>query len=111
MTRPDNRFARTDWLRFDRDRAFALLPLLREIAGAKQCSMAQLAIAWLLTRPGVDTVLLGATKEHQLADNLGAARVELDPEDLARIDAATAIAPVYPAHDWVESMLPKGKRR
>ena len=111
MARSDNRFARTDWLRFDRERAFALLPLLREIAAANHCSMAQLAIAWLLTRPCVDTVLLGATKQHQLADNLGAAQVKLGEEDLARIDAATATLPQYPTSQWVEAMLPKGKRK
>ena len=111
MARSDNRFARTDWLRFDRERAFALLPLLREIAAANDCSMAQLAIAWLLTRPCVDTVLLGVTKQHQLADNLGAAQVKLGEEDLARIDAATATLPQYPTSQWVEAMLPKGKRK
>lgn len=102
MTRDDNRFASFDWLRFDRDRAFALLPILQEIAGARQCSMAQLAIAWLLTRPAVDSVLLGATKAHQLEDNLGAANVVLTAQDLARLDEATGTAPIYPGSDWVE---------
>jgi aryl-alcohol dehydrogenase-like predicted oxidoreductase len=111
MARDDNRFAKTDWLGFDRDRAFALLPLLRDIAEAKGCSMAQLAIAWLLSRECVSTVLLGATKPHQLADNLAAVSVALSGDDLARIDAATAIKPIYPSSDWVESMRPKGKRK
>ena len=107
MARPDNRFARSDWLRFDREQAFALLPLLREIAGDKSCSLAQLSIAWLLTRDTVDTVLLGATKPLQLADNLGAIAVALSAEDLARLDAATGFAPHYPSSNWVESMQPK----
>src|SRR5690606_32349843 len=50
LTKEDNRFANYDWLGFDKEMAFALLPLLSEIAEAKGCSMAQLAIAWLLTR-------------------------------------------------------------
>src|SRR5690606_9967416 len=94
--------AQFDWLKFDRDQAFALLPVIEEIAKAKNCSMAQLAIAWLLTRPGVDSILLGATKTHQLEDNLGAIDVALDEDDLARLDAATAIQPLYPSSDWVE---------
>lgn len=102
MTKDDNRFANFDWLKFDRDQAFALLPVLEEIAKAKGCSMAQLAVAWLLTRPGVDSVLLGATKTHQLEDTLGAVDVVLGEEDLARLDAATAIKPIYPSSDWVE---------
>ncbi|MFA7602700.1 MAG: aldo/keto reductase, partial [Novosphingobium sp.] len=102
MKQDDNRFASFDWLKFDRDQAFALLPILEEIAAARQCSMAQLAIAWLLTRPAVNSVLLGATKLHQLEDNLGAAAVVLSDEDLARLDEATQIAPIYPGSDWVE---------
>ena len=102
MEKPENRFSATDWLNFDRTRAFALLPLLRELAEARGCSLAQLAIAWLLTRRGVDTVLLGATKTHQLADNLGAVDVALTDEDLDRLDDATGLAPQYPASDWVE---------
>jgi len=100
MKREDNRFANFDWLKFDRDQAFALLPVLEEIAAAKGCSMAQLAIAWLLTRAAVDSVLMGATKTYQLEDNLGAADVELTAEDIARMDAATTIKPIYPCADW-----------
>lgn len=110
MAKGDNRFARTDWLRFDRDQAFALLPLLRAMAESKSCSMAQLAIAWLLARDGVSTVLLGATKPHQLADNLGAAEIALTQDELARLDAATAFAPHYPSSNWVEAMLPRKKK-
>lgn len=111
MAKSDNRFAKTDWLRFDRDRAFALLPLLREMAGAKGSSLAQLAIAWLLAREGVNTVLLGATKEHQLADNLRAGDVALSEEDIAQLDAATGFPPHYLSSNWVESMMPKRKRK
>jgi aryl-alcohol dehydrogenase-like predicted oxidoreductase len=102
MKKDDNRFANFDWLKFDRDQAFALLPILEEIAAARQCSMAQLAIAWLLARPAVDSVLLGATRTQQLEDNLGAVDVVLTAEDLARLDEATRIAPIYPSSDWVE---------
>lgn len=102
MTRDDNRFSSTDWLNFDKDKAFGLLPELRKVAEDAGCSMAQVAIAWLLTRPGVDTVLLGATRTHQLEDNLGAINVELSSGQLATLEKATAIAPQYPASNWVE---------
>ena len=102
MAKDDNRFANFDWLKFDRDQAFALLPILEELAREKGCSMAQLAIAWLLTRPQVDSVLLGATKLHQLEDNLGAVDVMLDAADLTRLDQATRNPPIYPSSDWVE---------
>src|SRR5262249_46338134 len=65
MTQDDNRFAHFDWLKFDREQAFDLLPIMREIADGMGCSMAQLAIAWLLQKQGVSSVLLGATKAEQ----------------------------------------------
>ena len=110
MAKDDNRFGKTDWLRFDRARAFALLPLLHDMAASKDCSMARLALAWLLARDAVSTVLLGATKPHQLADNLGAADVVLADAELAQLDAATACPPHYPSSDWVEAMLPGRKK-
>lgn len=102
MQKDENRFSNTDWLNFDKDKAFALLPVMEEIASEAGCSMAQLAVAWLLTRDKVDTVLLGATKTHQLEDNLGAGDVVLDEHQLARLEEATAIEPLYPSSDWVE---------
>jgi len=111
MGRDDNRFGKSDWLRFDREQAFALLPMLRSIAAAKNCSMAQLALAWLLAKDSVSTVLLGATKQHQLADNLGAAEIVMSEDELAHLDAATQFPPHYPSSNWVESMLPKRKKQ
>jgi len=101
LSKPDNRFSSFDMLKFDRDRGFALLERMRRIAAERGASVAQVAIAWLLTRPGVNSVLLGATKLHQLEDNLGAASVTLAAEDIAELDAATAITPIYPCSDWI----------
>lgn len=110
LARDDNRFGKTDWLKFDREQAFALLPMLRSMAAAKGCTMAQLAIAWLLARDGVSTVLLGATRPDQLTDNIGAADIVLSDAELAELDAATAFPPHYPSSNWVESMLPGRKK-
>ena len=101
LKRPDNRFSSFDMLRFDRERGFALLELMRRIATQRSASVAQVAIAWLLARSSVASVLLGATKLHQLDDNLGAARLVLAPQDLAELDAATVNAPIYPSSDWI----------
>jgi len=102
LTRDDNRFSNTDWLNFDKEKAYALLPVMEEVAKEAGCTMAQLAVAWLLTRDKVDTVLLGATKTHQLEDNLGAVDVVLSSDLLARLDEATQIGAQYPASNWVE---------
>lgn len=101
LARPDNRFFSFDMLRFDRDKGFALLDVMRRIAEARSVSVPQLAVAWLLARSGVTSVLLGATKLQQLEDTLGAADVKLRAEDLAELDAASAITPIYPGSDWI----------
>jgi aryl-alcohol dehydrogenase-like predicted oxidoreductase len=102
LSQPENRFSNFDMLQFDKDRGFALLDIMRTIAAARGISVAQVAIAWLLARPGVTSVLLGATKMKQLADNLAAADITLSEETNAKLDAATAIAPIYPTSHWIE---------
>ncbi len=67
------------------------------IADARAVTRAQVAIAWLLTRPAVTSVIIGASTMEQLEDNLGAAELVLGPGERARLDAATAPAPLYPA--------------
>jgi aryl-alcohol dehydrogenase-like predicted oxidoreductase len=101
LTKPDNRFSSFDMLQFDKDKAFALLDVLRPIAEARGISVAQASLAWLLRKPGVTSVLLGATKLHQLEDNLGSADVVLSDEDMAKLDAATAIETIYATSQWV----------
>jgi aryl-alcohol dehydrogenase-like predicted oxidoreductase len=79
-----------------------LVARVREIAGEKGCTPAQLALAWLLAQ-GEDIVPIPGTKRQRyLEENLGAFTVQLTPDDLARIDAATprgaAAGERYPAH-------------
>ncbi|HEY1308096.1 MAG TPA: aldo/keto reductase, partial [Vicinamibacterales bacterium] len=56
----------------------------------------QIAINWLLQRPTVSSVILGARTEAQLRDNLGAVGWQLTSEQIARLDAASAVTPAYP---------------
>ena len=101
LAQPDNRFSSFDALGLDRDKGFAVLETMRAIAAARGISVAKVALAWLLARPGVTSLLLGATKLHQLDDNLGAMEVVLSADDMAALDAATAIAPIYATSQWV----------
>jgi aryl-alcohol dehydrogenase-like predicted oxidoreductase len=85
-----------DILPFDRQRGFDVVDLLQSVAAARGASPAQIALAWLLTRPGVSTILVGASKPAQLEDNLKAVDITLDADELRQLDAATASAPPYP---------------
>lgn len=96
LSDPDNRFSGFDILPFDKEQGFALVERMRAIANARSTSVAQVAIAWLLSRQAVTSVLIGASKADQLADNLKAIDVTLTAAELAELDAATALSPVYP---------------
>ncbi|WP_367872574.1 aldo/keto reductase [Luteolibacter sp. Populi] len=68
----------------------ALIDLLGSIAGRKQATPAQIALAWLLAQKPWIAPIPGTTKLHRLEENIGAAEVELSADDLREIDAAAA---------------------
>jgi aryl-alcohol dehydrogenase-like predicted oxidoreductase len=79
------------------DRTWATLDTVREVADRHGCSMAQVAIAWLLRRPAVSSVILGARTVEQLEDNLGADAVDLGDEEVDLLTARSAPGvPDYP---------------
>jgi aryl-alcohol dehydrogenase-like predicted oxidoreductase len=73
------------------------LNALEAMSNENGATMAQLANAWLLHQPAVSSVIIGASREDQLRDNLKAAEVKFTPEELAKLSAATAPAKQYPA--------------
>ena len=80
----------------------ALVDLLGRIAGERQATPAQIALAWLLAQKPWIVPIPGTTRLHRLEENLGAGNVELAPQDLERIDTALARIVIagdrYPAH-------------
>ena len=103
LSDPANRYSGFDILPFDKEHGFALVEQMRKIAAAHKASVAQVALAWLLARPAVTNVLIGATKRQQLDDNLGAVDVALSEAEIAALDAATEPPPVYP--NWFSERL------
>lgn len=102
LSKPDNRFSNFDMLKFDRDNAFKVLDVVKSVADARGVSVAQVSLAWLDARPTVANVLIGATKLYQLEQNLSAANVVLTDAEMAVLDNATAIQPIYPSSDWIQ---------
>jgi aryl-alcohol dehydrogenase-like predicted oxidoreductase len=80
----------------DKDRAFRCVDAMRPIAERLHASVAQVALAWLLSRPGVTTVILGAKNTAQLDDNLKAASLKLSDEDLKALDEVSRLPREYP---------------
>jgi aryl-alcohol dehydrogenase-like predicted oxidoreductase len=71
-----------------------LVNLLREIGGRKKATPAQIALAWLLAQKPWIVPIPGTTKLHRLEENIGAAAIELTPDDLREIDSAASKIPV-----------------
>lgn len=80
----------------DKTQGFDVVDRLAEIAEAKDASVAQISLAWLLRKPGVTSVIVGARKEEQLVDNLGAAGIDLSDEEVRQLDEVSALKPEYP---------------
>jgi aryl-alcohol dehydrogenase-like predicted oxidoreductase len=75
---------------------FTVVDALDAVAKETGKTVPQLALNWLLQRPTVSTVIIGARDEQQLRDNLGAVGWNLTAEQVAKLDAASAVTPAYP---------------
>ena len=71
------------------DRTWDVIDTVRQVGAGRGASMAQIALAWLVDRPGVTSVILGARTVEQLDDNLGAAGLHLTVEETSQLDAAS----------------------
>ncbi len=78
------------------DRSYAIVDAMRPIAEAHGRPVAQVALAWLLAQPVVTSVIVGAKRPDQLADNLAAIDLVLTPEQLAALDAVSKLPGEYP---------------
>lgn len=85
----------------DRDRAWACVEAMREIGEAHGVSVARVALAWLLAKPHVMSVIIGAKTPEQLDDNLSAADLQLSPQEVAQLDQVSELPAEYPG--WMLS--------
>jgi aryl-alcohol dehydrogenase-like predicted oxidoreductase len=90
------RLASFDLLPHDKEKGYKLIDRMKDIGERYKASVAQVALAWLLTKPFVATVLVGASKLAQLEDNLGATDLLIAAEDIAELDNLTAPPRLYP---------------
>jgi aryl-alcohol dehydrogenase-like predicted oxidoreductase len=95
-TPTDARRASFDFPPVDRDRAWKCIEVMRQVGEAHGVSVARVALAWLLAKPAVMSVIVGATSLEQLDDNLAAADLMLSDDEMSRLDAISEIPPEYP---------------
>ena len=101
------RRANFDFPIVDKARAFRCVDAMRPIAERHAVSIARVALAWLLSRPQVTTVIVGAKTPEQLGDNLGATALDLSAEELSVLDEAGTLPPEYPG--WMIARQGQGR--
>jgi aryl-alcohol dehydrogenase-like predicted oxidoreductase len=97
----DSRRTDFDFPVVDKERTWKILDVMAPIAKAHGCSPARLSLAWLLAKPVVTSVIIGAKRLDQLEDNLAAVELKLTQDELRQLDEVSALPPEYPG--W---MLP-----
>jgi aryl-alcohol dehydrogenase-like predicted oxidoreductase len=81
---------------YDAGKLYDTIEAIVEIAEGRGVSPAQIALAWLLERPGITSVIVGARTDEQLADNLAAASLSLSADETARLEAVSRPPLIYP---------------
>jgi len=97
----DSRRSQFDFPVVDKERAWKILDVMAPIAKAHDCSPARVALGWLLAKPVVTSVIIGAKRMDQLKDNLAAVDLKLTDEEMRQLDQVSELPPEYPG--W---MLP-----
>jgi aryl-alcohol dehydrogenase-like predicted oxidoreductase len=120
-----NETARREKFRFppvNLERGYDIVDAMDRVGKKRGATVAQIGLAWLLHKPGVTSVIIGARNAHQLKDNLGSSGVVLDEADIKELDEISALAPEYPGwmiggddrrpgqvRDWSKLMVPEKK--
>jgi aryl-alcohol dehydrogenase-like predicted oxidoreductase len=107
---PENRLSGVNFIPFDKDWGFQIVEELRHIGRLHSATVAQIALAWLLAKPFVTSVIIGASKMSQLEDNLKSVDAQIREPELAKLDELTAPKPIYP--NWFTEITvdPEHKR-
>jgi len=105
----DHRLSGFDFFPFDKELGFQVVKAIRAIANEHNASVAQIALAWLLAKPVVGSIIIGASKLSQLEDNLRASEIALATSDLAALDEITQPPLLYPA--WFNANMLDAKHK
>jgi aryl-alcohol dehydrogenase-like predicted oxidoreductase len=97
----DSRRSEFDFPLVDKERTWKILDVIAPIAKAHNCSAARISLAWLLAKPVVTSIIIGAKRLDQLEDNIAAVELKLTADELQKLDEVSALPPEYPG--W---MLP-----
>jgi aryl-alcohol dehydrogenase-like predicted oxidoreductase len=91
----------------NKEKAYDIIDLMAEIAVRYNTSVARVALAWMLGKPAVTSIIIGAKRKEQLLDNIAATKLELSEEDLNKLDEISALSPEYPG--WMVERQAQGR--
>ena len=92
----DSRRSAFDFPIVDKERTWRILDVLQPIANAHATSVATVALAWVLAKPFVTSVIIGAKRVDQLQQNLSAVDLQLTEDEMQKLDEVSALPPEYP---------------
>jgi aryl-alcohol dehydrogenase-like predicted oxidoreductase len=92
----DSRRSNFDFPLVDKERTWNILDTIAPIAKAHNCSAARISLAWLLAKPVVTSIIIGAKRLDQLEDNIAATELTLTSDELKQLDEVSALPPEYP---------------
>jgi aryl-alcohol dehydrogenase-like predicted oxidoreductase len=106
-TAGDSRRDSFDFPPVNKERAWDIIDVMHDIAVKHNVSVAQIALAYLLSKPAVTSIIIGAKKSAQLNDNIAATELELGADELQRLDEVSALTPEYPG--WMVDRQAQGR--
>jgi len=103
----DSRRDSFDFPPIDKEKAYDIIDVLIEIGKAHNASAARVALAWLLNKPAVTSVIIGAKKQEQLADNIAATELSLSKDEMDRLGTVSELPSEYPG--WMVERQSQGR--
>lgn len=103
----DSRRDTFDFPPLNKPKAFDIIDIMIRIGKEHDASAARVALAWLLTKPGVTSIIIGAKRPDQLIDNIESTEFELSKNELAELEKASALLPEYPS--WMVERQMNGR--
>jgi len=103
----DSRRDNFDFPPVNKEKAYDIIDVMLEIGHRHGVSAARVALAWMLGRPGITSIIIGAKRKEQLLDNIAANQLTLFEEELHQLDAVSALTTEYPA--WMVDRQMQGR--
>ena len=91
----------------NKEKAYPIIEVMQEVAKAHEVSVARVALAWMLRKKGVTSIIIGAKKEEQLRDNIAATTLSLSADEMSRLDAVSELGKEYPG--WMVERQADGR--